>query len=281
FGVAIVQLNFWVNTLLASYMVEGSITGINWGFTLMLFPQAIIAQSVATAALPTLSAQYTLGKVDELRASLAASLRGILLLAIPASLGMILLRQPIVALMLQYGNFTEASTQLISWALLWYSAGLVGHCIVEIMARAFYAMNDTKTPVLVGSLAMGLNVLLSVLLSRWFASLGWMPHGGLALANSLVTGLEAAGLLILMRRRLGGLEGQRVLKGTSQAVLAAITMALLLWGWLALTDARPAWLIGGGGVILGGIIYAMIIMVLKVPEIHSVLDLLKRRLKPV
>ena len=281
FGVAIVQLNFWVNTLLASYMMEGSITGINWGFTLMLFPQAIIAQSVATAALPTLSAQYALGKVDELRASLVASLRGILLLAIPASLGMILLRQPIVALMLQYGNFTEASTQLISWALLWYSAGLVGHCIVEIMARAFYAMNDTKTPVLIGSLAMGLNVLLSVLFSRWFTSLGWMPHGGLALANSLATGLEAAGLLVLMRRRLGGLEGQHVLKGTSQAVLAAIAMALLLWGWLALTGARQAWLVGGGGVILGGVIYAIIILALKVPEVYSVLDLLKRRLKPV
>jgi len=262
-------------------MVEGSIAGISWGFTLMLFPQAIIAQSVATAALPTLSAQYALEKRDELRASLSASLRGILLLAVPASIGMILLRQPIVALMLQYGNFTAASTQLISWALLWYSAGLVGHCIVEIMARAFYAMYDTKTPVLVGSLAMGLNVLLSILLSRWFASIGWMPHGGLALANSLATGLEAAGLLILMRRRLGGLEGQRVLKGTSQAVLASLTMTLFLWGWLVMTSARQAWLVGGGGVLLGGMVYTLIILLLKVPEVQAVLDLLKRRLKPV
>ena len=280
FGTAVVQLNFWVNTLIASYMMEGSIAGIYWGFTLMLFPQAIIAQSVATAALPTLSAQYALGKSDDLRASLATSLRGILLLAIPASLGLILLRQPIVALMLQYGNFTEASTQLISWALLWYSAGLVGHCIVEILARAFYAMHDTKTPVIVGSVAMGLNVIMSVLLSRWFASLGWMPHGGLALANSIATGLEAAGLLVLMRRRLGGLEGSRVLKGTGQAILATIAMTLLLWSWLALTTNRPAWLIGGGGVILGGIIYGLCILALKVPEVQSVLNLLKRRLRP-
>ncbi|MFZ0531808.1 MAG: murein biosynthesis integral membrane protein MurJ [Anaerolineales bacterium] len=279
FGVAVVQLNFWVNTRLASQMSEGSVTGITWGLTMMLMPQAIIAQSVAMAALPTLSAQFTLSKLDDLRNSLATSLRGILLLSIPASLGMILLRQPIVALMLQYGKFTEASTQLISWALLWYSAGLVGHCVVEILARAFYAMHDTKTPVVVGTVAMGLNVVFSVLLSSWFARIGWMPHGGLALANSLATGLEAASLLILMRRRLGGLEGQRILKGTSQAFLVTVVMALVLWGWLGLTNERQAWLVGGGGVVLGSAVYGLGVLLLKVPEVRSVLDVVRQRLK--
>jgi putative peptidoglycan lipid II flippase len=280
FGVAVVQLNFWVNTRLASQMSEGSVTGITWGLTMMLMPEAIIAQAVATAAMPTLSAQYALGKVENLRSSLAASLRGILLLAIPASIGMILLREPIVALMLQYGKFTEASTQLISWALLWYSAGLVGHCVVEILARAFYAMHDTKTPVLVGAVAMGLNVGFSLLFSAWFARIGWMPHGGLALANSLATGLEAASLLFLMRRRLGGLEGQHVLKGTSQALIVTVAMALAVWGWMGLTHGHQAWLVGGGGVIIGCLVYGLGVMGLKVPEVQSVLNLLRRRLKP-
>jgi putative peptidoglycan lipid II flippase len=280
FGVAVVQLNFWVNTRLASQMVEGSVTGISWGLTMMLMPQAIIAQSVAMAALPTLSAQFTLKKMEDLRNSLATSLRGILLLSIPASLGLILLRQPIVALMLQYGKFTAESTQLISWALLWYSAGLVGHCVVEILARAFYAMQDTKTPVLVGALAMGLNVVFSILFSAWFARIGWLPLGGLALANSLATGLEAGSLWVLMRHRLGGLEGQRVLKGTSQAVLAAAAMVLVLWGWLGLTHERQAWLVGGGGVLLGGFVYGVIVLSLKVPEVQSLLNLIRRRLKP-
>ncbi len=280
FGVAVVQLNFWVNTRLASQMSEGSVTGITWGLTMMLMPQAIIAQSVAMAALPTLSAQFAQGKIDDLRTSLAASLRGILFFAIPASIGMILLRQPIVALMLQYGKFTEASTELISWALLWYSAGLVGHCIVEILARAFYAMHDTKTPVLIGSLAMGLNVLFSVLFSRWFASIGWMPHGGLALANSLATGLEATCLLILMRQKLGGLDGQRVVKGTSQSILATLAMTLILWGWLELTITKQAWLVGGGGVVVGGIVYGCCVVVLRVPEVQAVLNILRRRVKP-
>ncbi len=280
FGVAVVQLNFWVNTRLASQMSEGSVTGISWGLTMMLMPQAIIAQSVAMAALPTLSAQYTLEKMDDLRNTLATSLRGILLLSIPASLGLILLRQPIVALLLQYGKFTEASTQLISWALLWYSAGLVGHCVVEILARAFYAMHDTKTPVLVGAVAMGLNVLFSLLFSSWFTRIGWMPHGGLALANSLATGLEAASLWIFMRHRLRGLEGRRVLKGTSQAILATAAMVLVIWGWLVVTNERQAWLVGVGGVLIGGLVYGLSVLGLKVPEVQSVLNLVRRRLDP-
>lgn len=280
FGVAVVQLNFWVNTRLASQMSEGSVTGITWGLTMMLMPEAIIAQSVAMAALPTLSAQFAQFKIKDLRTSLASSLRGILLLAIPASIGLILLREPIVALMLQYGKFTEASTQLISWALLWYSAGLVGHCVVEILARAFYAMHDTKTPVLVGAVAMGLNVVFSLLFSAWFARIGWMPHGGLALANSLATGLEAISLYILMRRRLAGLEGQRIVKGIGQAILVTLVMVLVVWGWMTLTNGRQAWLTGGGGMVFGGLIYGLGVMALKVPEVQSMLNLLRRRLKP-
>jgi putative peptidoglycan lipid II flippase len=156
----------------------------------------------------------------------------------------------------------------------------VGHCVVEILARAFFAMQNTKTPVLVGALAMGLNVVFSLLFTRWFARIGWMPHGGLALANSLATGLEAAGLLILMRHRLGGLEGQRILKGTGQAVLATMVMGLVLWGWLGLTSERQAWLVGVGGVVIGCMVYGLVILGLKVPEAQSVLNLLRHRLRP-
>jgi putative peptidoglycan lipid II flippase len=280
FGVAVVQINFWINVRLASLMSEGSITGITWGLTMMLMPQAIIAQSVAMAALPTLSAQYALNKMDEFRHSLSASLRGILLLAIPATVGLILLRQPIVALLLEYGNFTAESTQLIAWALLWYTAGLLGHCIVEILARAFYAMYDTKTPVIVGASAMGLNIIFSLLFSAWFARIGWMPHGGLALANSLATGLEAACLYFLMRRRLGGIEGKYITKGAGQAFLATVVMAVVLWFWLGITMEQPVWLIGVGGVLLGGAVYGLCAWLLKVPEAHQIMAMVKRRLKP-
>ncbi|HCK65621.1 MAG TPA: murein biosynthesis integral membrane protein MurJ, partial [Anaerolineae bacterium] len=118
-GVAVVQLNFWVNTWLASQMQSGSVTGLYYGFSLMLMAQAVIAQSVAIAAMPTFSAQHALGKQDEMRSSLASSLRGIILLALPASVGLILLREPIISLLYQRGEFDSNSVQLVSWALLW------------------------------------------------------------------------------------------------------------------------------------------------------------------
>ena len=136
-GVAVVQLNFWINTRLASGFVEGSVTGIVLGFTIMLMPQAAIAQSIAIAALPTFSAQAAQGRFIELRHSLAASLRTVIVLSIPASIGLIILREPIVQMLYQRGQFDDRSTELVAWALMWYAAGLVGHSLVEILSRAF------------------------------------------------------------------------------------------------------------------------------------------------
>jgi len=126
-GVAVVQLNFWVNAILASYMVAGSLTGVTMAFTLMLMPQAALAQSIAVASMPTFAAQAAAGKLDEMRSSLAATLRWLILLAVPASAGLILLRRPIIILLYQRNQFTAQSTELVAWALLWYAVGLVGH----------------------------------------------------------------------------------------------------------------------------------------------------------
>ncbi len=268
-GVAVVQLNFWVNTRLASRMPEGSVTALVTAFTLMLMPQAAIAQSVAIAAMPTFSAQFARGELNQMRASLSASLRGVVLLSLPASLGLILLRRPIIALLYQRGAFDAHSTQLVAWALLWYAAGLVAHSVVEIVARAFYALHDTKTQVLIGSGAMILNVVFSLLFSAWFANLGWLPHGGLALANTSATTLEMIGLLWVMRRRLNGLEGDKIVLGGIQAAAASLAMAGGLWLWSIVTHAQPDWLSGGLGVILGGGIYGIFIWLLGVSEVRQ------------
>ncbi|MFO3797284.1 MAG: murein biosynthesis integral membrane protein MurJ, partial [Anaerolineales bacterium] len=118
FGVAIVQVNFWVNIWLASRMAEGSITGIEYAFALMLMAEIAIAQSVATVILPTLSAHYALGDFSELRATLVQALRAVLFLALPAAAGLILLRFPLIQFLYQRGEFTPHSTQLVAWALL-------------------------------------------------------------------------------------------------------------------------------------------------------------------
>jgi putative peptidoglycan lipid II flippase len=276
-GVAVVQLNFWVNIRLASQMPDGSVAGISFAFILMLMPQAAIAQSIATAAMPTLAAQYAHNALDDVRTSLASSLRGVLLLSIPASVGLILLRFPIIGLLYQHGEFTARSTELVAWALLWYAAGLVGHSVMEVLARAFYALHDTRTPVLVGATAMSLNVVFSFAFAALFERLDWMPHGGLALANSLATALETVALLVLMRRRLDGIEGRRLLRCGLQAGVAAGAMALTLWAWLSLLGDAPVWLAAGGGIALGGLVYGLVVLLLGVDEVHEGINILRRR----
>ena len=270
-GVAVVQLNFLLNTYLASLQPEGSVTAISLAWPLMLMPQAAIAQSIATAALPTFSAQYAQGKLQDMRASLAATLRGVLILAIPTTLGLILLRQPLIELLYQHGDlFTAQSTQLVSWALLWFGAGLVGHCVVEIISRAFYALHDTRTPVLVGIGAMSLNLVFSMLFSALFRIWGWMPHGGLALANSLATTIEAVILLVLMRNSLKGLEGQRIVGLVGKAMAASVLMSMGLGVWINYSANLPAWQIALGGILIGGAIYVLLIILLRVDEVGSV-----------
>ena len=278
-GVAVVQINFIVNTILALSLPEGSVSAVTLAFTLMLMPQVAIAQSAAIAAMPTFSAQVALGKLDELRGALAATLRTVLLLAVPATVGLILLRFPLIRFLYEGGEFTSRSTELVAWALLWYTAGLVGHSLVEILARAFYALHDTRTPVAVGAAAMTLNILFSFAFLALFRRWGWLPHGGLALANSLATALEMVGLLFLMRRKLGGLEGPTVWRGVLHALLGALVMGMALAGWLALGANFPAWLVAGGGMLLGGLVYALIMLGLGVPEAWGLLQALRRRIR--
>jgi len=276
-GAAVVQINFIVNIMIALGLPNGSVSAITYAFTLMLMPQAAIAQSIAVAAMPTFSAQAAQGKLDDMRASLASSLRSVLLLAVPASLGLILLRTPLVRLLYEHNEFTPRSTEMVAWALLWYAAGLVGHCLLEVIVRAYYALQDTRTPVVVGVVAMSLNIAFSFVLSRWFSQIGWMPHGGLALANSLATALEMTALLILLRRKLGGLQGRSILSGLGLAMVSGLGMSTGLLVWSRASVGLPSFAVTLGGVILGGGIYLLGMLVLRVPEMRQLLDILRRR----
>jgi putative peptidoglycan lipid II flippase len=277
FGTAVVQLNFWVNNNLASRMAEGSIISLSYGFMLMLMAQAAIAQSVAIAALPTFSAQYALGKLDEMRMSLASTLRSMFLLVLPASLGLILLAQPIVSMLYERGKFNALIAEMTAWALVWYAAGLIGHSVMEVLTRAFYAQHDTKTPVIIGTIAMGLNVVFSFAFARLFRQLGWMPHGGLALANSLATALEATTLFIVMRHRLNGMEGGYLARGFAACAVASLGMGAGLWFWIQAAESLNRWIVALGGVALGGIIYGIGVLMLRVPEIQILMNAITRR----
>jgi putative peptidoglycan lipid II flippase len=276
-GQGVVQLNFWVNNALASKMGPGSVTSLSYGFALMLMAQAAIAQSVAIAVMPAFSAQFALDKIDELRALLSTALRGMLMLALPACIGLIIMATSIVTMLYQRGQFTENDVRMTAWALTWYAAGMIGHSVLEVLTRAFYAQQDTKTPVMVGVLAMSLNVGLSFAFSALFLRIGWIPLGGLALANSLATALEATVLFILMSRRLRGINGKEIMNGVGKFLLAALAMSFILIVWLELAQNLNPWVKGLGGVAIGGFVYFMSIMLLKVPELQSLIGALRRR----
>ncbi len=276
-SVATVQLNFVVNAVIASGLVDGSLSAINYAFPIMTVPLVVIGSSLGFATLPTFSAQAARGEMTEMRQSLASALRMVLLLSIPATFGLILLREPLIAFLFQSGKFTQQSTQMVAWALLWYTAGLVGHSMLEVLARAFYALHNTKTPALIGAAAMLLNVVFSLLFSAWFGQIGWLPLGGLALANSLATALESATLLILLRRRLGGLNGGTIWRAAGAALAAAGGMSAALWGWLQWSANHAAWVQVAGAVILGGLAYALLLMLLHVAEVQAVLQWARRR----
>jgi putative peptidoglycan lipid II flippase len=264
-GAAAVQINLVVSTALASY-IAGGVSALDYAWRIFTMPEVVIAQGIAIAALPTFSALVARGQVEAMRASLADTLRGILFLALPATVGLLLLDRPIVALLFQYGMFDARSTTLVAWALACYSVGLVSHSVVEITPRAFFALHDTRTPVVVGTAAMALNVGLSFLLIRWFAAWGWPPHAGLALALTLSTTVEMAGLVWLLRRRLKGLDFGRLWPGLWRTALAAAVMGAALAGWLALTSGRSVWLVGLGGVALGGGVFVAAAYALGCPE---------------
>jgi putative peptidoglycan lipid II flippase len=276
-GVAAVQLNFIVTALLASFMLSGSVSALTYAWQIFTMPQVIIAQAIAIAALPTFSAQIARGEVAAMRLSLAETLRGILALALPATVGLLALRVPIIAMLFEGRRFDADSTGLVAWALAWYALGLASHSVVEIVSRAYYALADTRTPVVIGTAAMGLNILLSLLLAPLFTRQGWAPHGGLALANTLATTLEMLALMWPMRRRLNGLDLRLVMPGLARAALATALMGAALWAWLALSGAFGPWVIGLGGVAVGGLVFAVAAAALRVPEVALAAGLLRRR----
>lgn len=276
-GLAAVQLNFVVTVILAARLPEGSISALNYGWIIMLLPQGVIAQSVATALFPTLAALVAAQKLSEFRHVFGTTLRNMLFLTFPAMLGLLILSEPVVRLLLQGQAFTAESTSLTAWALGFFALGLVGHASVEITTRAFYALQDTITPVSIGLAAIVANIGLSFGLMAVFERGGLPPHGGLALANALAVTAEMVVLLWLLRPRMDGL----FTPGTTASLwkMGAATLGMggvLLIVLPFLPDGRFGGVIG---VVLGGVVYLGLAHLLRVEELGVVQQMLLRRVR--
>jgi putative peptidoglycan lipid II flippase len=273
-GLAVVQVNFWVNIALAGAMAAGSIVALQNAFMLMFTILGILGRSVGTAVFPSLAALYAQEDTASFQRTLSNALRGVLFLSIPAGLGMAALAVPLVRVMFERGEWTAAGTSATAWALAFYAIGLMGHAALEILARTFYALHDTWTPVAVGVAAMLLNVLLSVTFVALFEALSANdftrgPFAGLALANSLATALESTILWLILRRRIPALESKPVLHTLSRTLAAALGMVGVVWGWLTLAENLLTAIQLTGGLAVGGVSFWALALLLRVQEARA------------
>lgn len=278
FGLAVYQVNFVIVLYLASRTPE-SVPALNYAWQLTMMPLGVFAMAISTAVFPTLAEQSALNQVEELKRTVSSSLRLIMFLTLPAMAGLIALQQPIVRLLFQREAFTAESTVATAYALQFYAIGLVGLAGVEITTRAFYALHDTRTPVVVATVAMLLHLGMSVYLVA--TPLG---YGGLALSMSLSSLFEAGTLLLIAQRRLGGLAGRLILSSFLRSSLASAAMVgVLLVASLPLgphmesaSDLRR--LLGvGAAIFVGGTAYLVAALALRSPEVNLIAASVLRR----
>lgn len=264
----VLQLNLLISVRLASELSEGSVSALNFGWRLMQMPETIIGTAIAIAVFPTLSALAAQGRTGQLRDTLSAALRSVIVMGIPATLALVLLGRTLIGVLFQGGQFGGASADAVFAALSGYAVGLVGFAAVEVTARAFFSRQDTRTPLLVAVVGMVVTVSLSLIL------LGPLGHAGLALAASLGITLELAMLLWLTRRALGGLDTGRLWGALWRATVAAAIMGLALAGLYAWWPLSTDGLVGqaihlGAALFVGAVVYLVAAWFLGLEEIRT------------
>ena len=282
-GLAAGQINFLVSTVLASGLPEGSLTAYNYAFQLSQIPVGVIGVSIAVALFPTLSTDAALGRIGEIRRQVAGAVRVLVFIAAPLTAIMVVLREPLTSVFYQYGLFSQSATERTANALLFFAIGLGGHIVVHVLTRAFYAMQDTRTPVAWAIIAVAVNVPLMGLL------VGPMGVEGLALALSISAVLEVIGLLWFLRRRIDSVEEASIARAVGRAGVAALAAALLMLGGLTvLGGALPGLLDNAIGRLLallvlaaaGMAIFVLVAAALRAPELGQLRGILRRRRSP-
>jgi putative peptidoglycan lipid II flippase len=224
FGVGIVQVNVLVGTQFASYLAEGSVTAIYIADRVMEFVLGVYAVAVSTAILPLLSRQAALRQMDELKTTLNFATRLILFITLPATAGLILLRREIIEVLFQHGGFTAASTALTAWPLPFFAVGLSAFSMVKVIVPAFYALQDTRTPVKVALAAMILNIGLN------FVFIRPLQNGGPALATSSSAFFSSLALLVIFYRRYGSFDVRGIGRSVAKFAVASLALAAVVYG---------------------------------------------------
>lgn len=250
-GLAATNVNIFVSNNLASRMEQGAVTWLYCAFRLMQLPIGVFGIALATVAMPALSRAAVNQDMPELKRTLSAAVRLVLLLTIPAAVYLAVMARPVIALLFQHGRFTAAATDQTAAALVMYCVGLPCFAAVGIFTRTFYALGDTKTPMRSSLTSVAINVALNLALVGPLAKLG-LGHRGLALAASCSALANVSQLAFLLRGRIGGFEGRRIVATLLRVAVASVLVGAALAGILALA---------GPGVTHGHVVLMVTVLV--------------------
>ena len=268
FGSSIVQINLLIDTMIASFLIAGSISWLYISDRFVELPLALFGIATATVILPMLSKQHVAKKYDDFNQTIQWALKVSLLISIPSMVGLIALANPIIATLIQYREFSAFDTQMATLSLVAYSVGLPAFIFIKVLAPGFYSRQDTKTPVKIGIVAMLVNIVLNLFFVSIWHLFDWPgAHAGLALATSLSAYVNA-GLLFVLLRKSNKLQPSS--SRLAMAIKIFISSALMLTSLWLLSPAPEVWaswnsLVRFGAltglVLLGMSVYLLLLLI--------------------
>jgi putative peptidoglycan lipid II flippase len=258
----------WINSNLGSGLGEGRVSALRYAFQLMNTPWTLIGTAIGIVVFPTLAILAAKGEFKAQRSAISGALRAILTLAFPAAVALFVLGRPIIQVLFEGGEFTTESTDLVFFALQFYTVALISQSTLEVVVRAIASQKDTLTPLLVSFFTTALNIILAIWLSRPLYE-GGLEHGGLALANGIAVGVEALIGLAILYRRWRIVDIRRILLDGGKALLAATAMGITVILFNRLVQPGPLLLLLGGG-LLGITVYFGTALLLGIEEIRTI-----------
>jgi putative peptidoglycan lipid II flippase len=278
-GLAAVQVNLFVNSWLATGLGTGAVSWLDYAFRLMYMPIGLFGISIATASLPGISTHAAANDVGGLRETLSSGVRMMLMLNVPATFGLITLASPIVQLIFERGRFTSYDTASTAAALACYAPGLVGYSLVKLVSPVFYALGESRVPVVTSAASIALNIVLNLLL------VGSLGHRGLALGTAIAALANGAALMWIVRRRLGGLDGRQLSLTFVKIGFASVLMAAAVYATellLAAAFAGPSIMAGAvrvfGAIGIGLLTLSIAAHALRIEEFREAVRVFRARL---
>lgn len=235
-GTGAIQVKVLVDTIVASG-IEGGASWLSYAFRLMQFPIGVFGVAIGTAAIPALSRLASEDNIAKFRSTLSDAMKLVLLLAVPSACGLIVLCEPIIALIYQRGEFTAFDTNMTAWALIAYSVGLAAYAAIKVVSPAFYALDDGKTPMYISLASILVHVPASFGMMQLLSTVGVTPerpngfgHAGVALATSIVATVNLAALMWYMRRKIKRINARDIFAALVKISIASLVMSAVAYG---------------------------------------------------